>query len=142
MSLIRIEHLRKEFPNSTPLADVCAEINEGEIISIIGPSGTGKSTLLRCLNRLEQPTSGTIIVDGIEVTDPKCDLPAVRRKMGMVFQHYNLFQNRTAIENIIAAPIKLLNIPKEQACREGMELLERVGLAGRENRYPACWAGG
>lgn len=142
MSLIKVEHLRKEFSNSTPLTDVCAEIEQGEIISIIGPSGTGKSTFLRCLNLLEQPTSGTIIVDGQEVTDPKCDVTLVRRKMGMVFQHFNLFQNLNVIENITAAPISLLKIPKEQAYNEATELLERVGLAGKETRYPDQMSGG
>ena len=91
MSMIRIEHLRKEYPNATPLEDVCVEINKGDVISVIGPSGTGKSTLLRCLNRLEDPTSGKIFVDGEEITDSKCKLNLVRRKMGMVFQSFNLF---------------------------------------------------
>ena len=142
MSLIKIEHLRKEFENSTPLTDVCAEIEQGQVVSIIGPSGTGKSTLLRCLNLLVQPTSGTITVDGQVITDPKCDISLVRRKMGMVFQHFNLFRNLNAIENITAAPVRLLKVPKEQAYQEGAKLLERVGLAGRETRYPDQMSGG
>ena len=142
MSLIKIEHLRKEFENSTPLTDVCAEIEQGQVVSIIGPSGTGKSTLLRCLNLLVQPTSGTITVDGQVITDPKCDISLVRRKMGMVFQHFNLFRNLNAIENITAAPVRLLKVPKEQAYQEGAKFLERVGLAGRETRYPDQMSGG
>ena len=142
MSLIKIEHLRKEFPTSTPISDVCAEIEQGEIISIIGPSGTGKSTFLRCLNLLVKPTSGTIVVDGQEITDSKCDVSLVRRKMGMVFQHFNLFQNLNAIENITTAPIHLLKTPKEEAYSEARRLLERVGLAGRETRYPDQMSGG
>ncbi|HBI51848.1 MAG TPA: amino acid ABC transporter ATP-binding protein, partial [Ruminococcaceae bacterium] len=86
--MIKIEHLRKEYPNVTPLEDVSVEINKGDIISVIGPSGTGKSTLLRCLNQLEEPTSGTVTVDGEVITDPKCDISVVRRKMGMVFQSF------------------------------------------------------
>ena len=129
MSMIKIEHLRKEYPNVTPLEDVSVEINKGDIISVIGPSGTGKSTLLRCLNQLEEPTSGTVTVDGEVITDPKCDISVVRRKMGMVFQSFNLFANLNIIDNVISAPVNLLKTPKEQAYKEGMELLKRVGLA-------------
>ena len=142
MSMIKIEHLRKEYPNVTPLEDVSVEINKGDVISIIGPSGTGKSTLLRCLNLLEQPTSGTVTVDGEIITDPKCDISKVRRKMGMVFQSFNLFANLNIIENVMAAPRDLLKIPKEQARAEGMELLRRVGLAKKAENYPDELSGG
>lgn len=142
MSMIKIEHLRKEYPNVTPLEDVSVEINRGDVISIIGPSGTGKSTLLRCLNLLEQPTSGTVTVDGEIITDPKCDISKVRRKMGMVFQSFNLFANLNIIENVMAAPRDLLKIPKEQARAEGMELLRRVGLAEKAENYPDELSGG
>lgn len=142
MSLIKIEHLRKEYPNVTPLKDVSVEINKGDVISVIGPSGTGKSTLLRCLNRLEEPTSGSVTLDGEVITSPTCDIPRVRRRMGMVFQSFNLFNNLTVIENITVAPIKLLKVPREQAYKEGMELLEWVGLAEKENVYPDSLSGG
>ena len=142
MSMIKIEHLRKEYPNVTPLKDVCAEINKGDVISVIGPSGTGKSTLLRCLNQLEEPTSGTVTVDGEVITDPKCDISLVRRKMGMVFQSFNLFANLNIIENVMSAPVNLLKMPKEQARKEGMELLKRVGLAEKAQNYPDELSGG
>ena len=142
MSMIKIEHLRKEYPNVTPLKDVCADINKGDVISIIGPSGTGKSTLLRCLNQLEEPTSGTVTVDGEVITDPKCDISLVRRKMGMVFQSFNLFANLNIVENVMAAPVKLLKTPKEQARKEAMELLKRVGLAEKAENYPDELSGG
>ena len=142
MSMIKIEHLRKEYPNVTPLKDVCADINKGDVISIIGPSGTGKSTLLRCLNQLEEPTSGTVTVDGEVITDPKCDITLIRRKMGMVFQSFNLFANLNIVENVMAAPVKLLKTPKEQARKEAMELLKRVGLAEKAENYPDQLSGG
>ena len=142
MSLIKIEHLRKEYPNVTPLKDVSVEINKGDVISVIGPSGMGKSTLLRCLNRLEEPTSGSVTLDGEVITSPTCDIPRVRRRMGMVFQSFNLFNNLTVIENITVAPIKLLKVPREEAYKEGMELLEWVGLAEKENVYPDSLSGG
>ena len=142
MSLIKIEHLRKEYPNVTPLKDVSVEINKGDVISVIGPSGTGKSTLLRCLNRLEEPTSGSVTLDGEVITSPACDITRVRRRMGMVFQSFNLFNNLTVIENIMAGPVKLLKVPREQAYKEGMELLEWVGLAEKENVYPDSLSGG
>jgi len=142
MSLIHIEHLRKVYPNVTPLQDVCAEINAGDVIAIIGPSGTGKSTLLRCLNRLEEPTSGTVTLDGEVITDPKCDITGVRRRMGMVFQSFNLFNNLNVLDNVIAAPMKLLKKPRNQAVEEGMALLERVGLRDKADDFPEALSGG
>lgn len=142
MSMIKVEHLRKEYPNVIPLKDVNCEINKGDVISIIGPSGTGKSTFLRCLNQLEKPTSGTVTFDGEVITDPKCKMEKVRQKMGMVFQSFNLFANLTIIENVTNAPIKLLGKSKEDAYKEGMELLKRVGLAEKANNFPDELSGG
>ena len=140
--IIRIEHLRKEYPNHTPLRDICAEIHCGDVISLIGPSGTGKSTLLRCLNRLEEPTSGIITVDGEDIINPQTDISLVRRKMGMVFQSFNLFSNLNIIENVIVAPMDLLGIPRKKAYQEGMELLKRVGLADKAESHPRDLSGG
>ena len=142
MSLITIEHLRKAYPNVTPLEDINATINEGDVIAVIGPSGTGKSTLLRCLNRMEVPTSGKVTVDGVDITDPACDIARVRRGIGMVFQSFNLFNNLNVIENVTAAPVKLLKMPKEEAFRKGMKLLERVGLSDKALSYPDELSGG
>lgn len=140
--MIIIRHLRKEYPNVTPLQDVNADIEKGEVISVIGPSGTGKSTLLRCLNRLENPTSGEILVDGENIMDPRSDLSAVRRKMGMVFQSFNLFSHKMIIENIMMAPMDLLGLSAQDAYDEGMRLLEMVGLAEKALSYPDELSGG
>ena len=142
MSLLKIEHLRKEYENVTPIKDLSLEVEEGEVISIIGPSGTGKSTLLRCINQLEVPTSGTVIFDGETITDPDCDIARVRQKMGMVFQQFNLFANRNIIENIISAPIKLLKTPRAEALETGMALLQRIGLSAKADSYPDELSGG
>lgn len=140
--LIKIEHLRKEYPNVVPLNDVSTEIYKGDVISIIGPSGTGKSTLLRCLNQLEEPTSGVVTVNGEEITNPKCDISKVRRKMGMVFQSFNLFANLNIIENIMTAPVSLLKLSKQEAYEEGMRLLRMVGLEQKALSYPDELSGG
>ncbi|MBR2571817.1 MAG: amino acid ABC transporter ATP-binding protein [Clostridia bacterium] len=140
--MIKIEHLRKEYENAVPLQDVSVEINDGDVISVIGPSGTGKSTLLRCINRLEEPTSGRIWVDGDEITAPKCDLNRIRRKMGMVFQSFNLFGHLTVIENVMIPPMDLLGKPKQEAYDEGIRLLRMVGLAEKALNYPDELSGG
>ncbi|MBR3742755.1 MAG: amino acid ABC transporter ATP-binding protein, partial [Clostridia bacterium] len=140
--MIKIEHLKKVYPNITPLKDVCVEIRDGDVISVIGPSGTGKSTLLRCINLLEKPTEGHIWVNGTDVTDPKCDLGKVRQKMGMVFQSFNLFGHLTVIENIMLAPMDLLGKSKQEAYEEGMRLLRTVGLAEKALNYPDELSGG
>ena len=140
--MIKIEHLKKVYPNIIPLKDVSVEINDGDVISVIGPSGTGKSTLLRCINLLEKPTEGHIWVDGTDVTDPKCDLGKVRQKMGMVFQSFNLFGHLTVIENIMLAPMDLLGKSKQEAYDEGMRLLRTVGLAEKALNYPDELSGG
>lgn len=140
--MIRIEHLRKEYPNVTPLKDVNIEIRDGDIISVIGPSGTGKSTLLRCINLLEKPTSGKIWVDDVEITGRKCNISKVRQKMGMVFQSFNLFGHKTVIENIMMAPMDLLHKSKQEAYDTGMRLLRTVGLAEKALNYPDELSGG
>ena len=140
--MIKIEHLKKVYPTATPLNDVSVEINDGDVISVIGPSGTGKSTLLRCINLLEKPTGGRILVNGTDVTDPKCDLQKVRQKLGMVFQSFNLFGHLTVIENIMMAPMDLLGKSKQEAYDEGMRLLRTVGLAEKALNYPDMLSGG
>lgn len=140
--MIVIRNLRKEYPNITPLQNVNAEIKKGDVISIIGPSGTGKSTLLRCINRLETPTSGEILVDGVDICAKKADLPGLRRKMGMVFQSFNLFGHMSIIENLMRAPMDLLRKSKREAYDCDMELLQTVGLASKAENYPDELSGG
>lgn len=141
--MIRIEHLRKEYPTAVPLMDVNVEIHKGDIISVIGPSGTGKSTLIRCMNMLDKPTSGKIFIDGEDITSlPSKDVARLRRKMGMVFQHFNLFPHMTVIENIMAGPMDLLGKSKQEAYDTGMRLLKSVGLADKALNYPTVMSGG
>ena len=140
--MIRIEHLRKEYPTAVPLRDVNVEIHKGDVISVIGPSGTGKSTLIRCINLLDKPTSGKIFVDGEEITAKGSNVARIRRKMGMVFQHFNLFPHMTVIENIMAAPMDLLGLSKQEAYDRGIELLRKVGLADKALNYPDVMSGG
>ncbi len=140
--MIRIRHLRKEYPTAIPLKDVNVDIHKGDVISVIGPSGTGKSTLIRCINMLETPTSGEIWVNGQCITDSQCDISKVRRKMGMVFQSFNLFPHLTVIENIMKAPVELLGKPKQQAYDDGIRLLRMVGLADKAFNYPHMMSGG
>ena len=140
--MIRIEHLRKEYPTAVPLKDVNIEIHKGDVISIIGPSGTGKSTLIRCINLLDQPTSGKIFIDDEEITAKGADVARIRRKMGMVFQHFNLFPHMTVIENIMAAPMDLLGKSKQEAYDKGIALLRKVGLADKALNYPEVMSGG
>ena len=140
--MIRVEHLRKEYPTAVPLQDVNVEIHKGDVISVIGPSGTGKSTLIRCINLLDQPTSGKIFIDDEEITAKGADVARIRRKMGMVFQHFNLFPHMTVIENIMAAPMDLLGKSKQEAYDKGIELLRKVGLADKALNYPEVMSGG
>ena len=140
--MIELRHLQKKYSNVTPLEDVNTVINDGDVISIIGPSGTGKSTLIRCINMLERPTGGQILFNGADITDPKYDLTQARRRMGMVFQSFNLFGHLTVIENLMLAPMDILKKPKKEAYENGIALLKRVGLAGREYQYPDQLSGG
>lgn len=140
--MIELVHLEKKYENASPLTDVNTVINDGDVISVIGPSGTGKSTLLRCINMLERPTGGQIIFNGEDITAKKYDLTKARRKMGMVFQSFNLFGHLTVIENLMLAPVDILNISKKEAYDNGLELLKRVGLSGREFQYPDQLSGG
>lgn len=140
--LIRIEHLQKAYPNATPLSDVNTSIRRGEVITIIGPSGTGKSTLMRCINRLETPTAGTITVFGENVCERKTDLNQIRRRMGMVFQSFNLFGHLTVIENVMLAPTVLKKQPKQEAYENAMRLLRSVGVAEKALNYPDELSGG
>ena len=140
--MIELNHLRKEYDNVVPLKDVNAVIHDGDIIAVIGPSGTGKSTLLRCINMLEKPTSGQVVIDGTEVTDPKCDLSKVRQKTGMVFQNFNLFGHLTVIENIMIALVDLLGWSNQEAYDEGMRQLKTVGLSEKAMNYPEELSGG
>lgn len=140
--MIKIEHLRKEFPASTPLKDVNTVIQNGDVISVIGPSGTGKSTLLRCINMLETPTAGHVFIDGTDVTDQKCNIDQIRQKVGMVFQSFNLFEHLTVIENIMMPQIDLKKRTRQEAFDKGMSLLHSVGLARQALRYPSEMSGG
>ena len=142
MSLIEIKNLRKEYPNVTPLENINANVESGEVISIIGPSGVGKSTLLRCINRLETPTSGSILVDGIDVCSSNTNLSSVRRKMGMVFQSFNLFGHKLVIENVMMAQQDLLGLSAQDAYSEAMRQLDRVGLVNKARNYPHELSGG
>lgn len=140
--MIEIKNIRKSFGDNEVLKNVNTHINKGDKVVIIGPSGSGKSTLLRCLNLLETPTSGKIIFEEQDITDKKCDINNVRQKMGMVFQHFNLFPHLTVMENITLAPIKLCLQTKEEAQENAIKLLERIGLADKKDEYPSKLSGG
>ena len=140
--LIHIEHLKKQYPNVTPLKDVNTSIRRGEVITIIGPSGTGKSTLMRCINRLETPTSGKVTVFGQDMGDKNTDLTALMRRMGMVFQSFNLFGHLTVIENVMLAPTLLKGQPRQQAYENAVRLLRKVGMAEKALNYPDELSGG
>ena len=140
--MIDIEHLSKAFGEHVVLDDISEHIGDGEKIVVIGPSGSGKSTFLRCLNLLETPTKGTITFDGTVLTDPKVDINSMRRQMGMVFQHFNLFPNMTVQKNITLAPVENGLMKQAEADAEAVKLLERVGLADRADSYPSALSGG
>ncbi len=143
-ALIQVRDLKKYYNGGDvkALDGVTADICKGDVMAVIGPSGGGKSTFLRSLNLLETPTSGSIIFDGVDITGKKVDLPLHRQKMGMVFQHFNLFPNRTILDNLTMAPIKIKKMPKTEAEEKAMALLQRVGLADRANDWPAQLSGG
>ena len=139
---IHVSHLKKHFGNLEVLKDVSTDIYEGEVVVILGPSGSGKSTFLRCLNRLEEITGGEVIVDGHDLTDKKTDINKVRENVGMVFQHFNLFNNLNVMGNMTLAPTELKKATKAQAKENALRLLNRVGLADKADAYPAQLSGG
>jgi len=140
--MIQIRHLSKHFGNQVILKDISVDIKKGEIISIIGPSGTGKSTFLRCLNLLDTPTGGTIFIDGTPLLDKRTNVPKVRQKMGMVFQSFNLYAHLTAMENLTLGPIKLLGKKEAEANQKAVELLRLVGLVDKAHAFPDELSGG
>ena len=140
--MISVKNLRKSFHGTEVLKGITTEIDRGDVVCIIGPSGSGKSTFLRCLNRLETPDSGEILLDGVDLMDRKTDLDRQRRKMGMVFQQFNLFPHMTILKNLTVSPMMLKKTPQAEAEAKAMQLLERVGLADRAKDYPAQLSGG
>ena len=143
-NIIQVKDLKKYYKKGTikALDGVSVDIKRGDVVVVIGPSGSGKSTLLRSLNLLEEPTSGTILFEDTDITNKKIDINLHRQKMGMVFQHFNLFPHKTILENMILAPVEVKHIPKEEATKKAMQLLERVGLADRADAYPIQLSGG
>lgn len=140
--MIKVENLHKKFNQLEVLKGIDVNVEKGEIIAIIGPSGSGKSTFLRCINRLEEPTDGKIFIDSENILDKKTDINKIREKVGMVFQHFNLFPHKTVMENIILAPMKLKGLSKEQAETKALELLQKVGLVEKKDTYPNKLSGG
>ena len=142
--IIQVKDLKKYYKKGVikALDGVSVDINRGDVMVVIGPSGSGKSTLLRSLNLLEEPTSGSIIFEGVDITNKKININMHRQKMGMVFQHFNMFPHKTILENMILAPVEVKKIPADQAKAKAMQLLERVGLADRADAYPIQLSGG
>ena len=140
--MIHVENLKKNFGKLEVLKDMSIDISEGEVVVLLGPSGIGKSTFLRCLNQLEQATDGTIVIDENVVTDKHTDINKVRENIGMVFQHFNLFPHKTVLENIMLAPVELKKMTKEEAKDKGMQLLRRVGMDSKASAYPSQLSGG
>ena len=142
--LIQVRDLEKHFDGGSirALNGVSADIRRGEVMVVIGPSGSGKSTFLRCLNLLERPTGGAVVFDGVDITDPKVNIDLHRQKMGMVFQHFNLFPHMTILKNMTLAPMKLLKKSREEAEEKALTLLDRVGLRDRADAYPSQLSGG
>lgn len=139
---ISVRNLKKNFGSLEVLKDISLDVSEGEVVVLLGPSGSGKSTLLRCLNQLETATSGQIIIDGQDVTDKHTDINKVRENIGMVFQHFNLFNHLTVLKNMTLAPVHLKTLSKTEAKDKAMKLLERVGLADKADAYPSQLSGG
>ncbi|HEY4532958.1 MAG TPA: amino acid ABC transporter ATP-binding protein [Fusobacterium sp.] len=140
--MIKVEHLDKNFDNLKVLKDISVEIQKGDIVAIIGPSGSGKSTFLRCINRLEEPSSGHIFIDEEDLTGESVDINKIRAKVGMVFQHFNLFPHMTVLENLILAPIQIKKISEEEAKEKAKILLNKVGLSDKAEAYPNQLSGG
>ena len=142
MIKVKVENLKKSFGSLEVLKDINMEVKEGEVVCLIGPSGSGKSTLLRSLNLLEQPTSGVIYFDGADLADKSVNIDLHRQKMGMVFQHFNLFPHKTVLQNITMAPVALKKKTPQEARQQAMALLERIGLADKADEYPNMLSGG
>jgi len=140
--VINVTNLTKAFGKTQVLKGISTQVDPGEVVALIGPSGSGKSTFLRCLNLLETPTSGTISINGVELTDPKTDIARVRQRIGMVFQHFHLFPHMTVLDNITFAPIEVKGLPVEAARAKARELLARVGLSDKADSYPSRLSGG
>ena len=140
--MIEVKNLKKKFEDLNVLNGITTSIKQGEVVVVIGPSGSGKSTFLRCLNRLEEITDGEVFLDGQKINDPATDINKIRQKMGMVFQHFNLFPHMTIIDNVTYAPVKLGKMTKEEAHNKALELLERVGLKEKADNYPIQLSGG
>ena len=140
--MINVENLSKNFGDLKVLKNISTTVNKGEIISIIGPSGSGKSTFLRCINKLEEPTEGHIYIDGMDLMDKNTDINKIRERVGMVFQHFNLFPNMTVLENLTLSPVMVKKESKEEAEKYASYLLEKVGLSDKVNSYPTQLSGG
>ena len=140
--IIHVSHLKKSFKQLEVLKDINVDVRAGEVVVIIGPSGSGKSTFLRCLNKLEEATGGQIIIDGAEITDKKVDINKVREKVGMVFQHFNLFNNMNVLKNLMLAPVDLKKMDRETAKKEAVAMLERIGLGDKADAFPHQLSGG
>jgi polar amino acid transport system ATP-binding protein len=139
---VKVDRLYKSFGDLKVLKGISTEIQKGQVVSIIGPSGCGKSTFLRCLNLLETPTSGHIFIDGVEITDPKTEILKLRQRVGMVFQHFNLFPHLSVLKNVTYAPMKVKKMTESAAKKLGMELLQKVGMADKADVYPSRISGG
>ena len=140
--MIKVNDLRKRFGKLEVLKGINAEIKHGEVVVVIGPSGSGKSTFLRCINQLEEASEGEILIDGVNLLDKATNINEVRQEVGMVFQLFNLFPHKTVLENIMLAPMKVRNIPKDEAEKTALQLLDRVGLKDKANVYPGTLSGG
>ncbi len=139
---IHVSHLKKNFGKLEVLKDISTDIYEGEVVCIIGPSGSGKSTFLRCMNRLEDITSGDVVIDGYNISDKKIDINKVRENVGMVFQHFNLFNNLNVLKNLMLAPVDLKKMSKEEAYNQAIHMLDKVGLSDKAGAYPNQLSGG
>ena len=142
MPLIQVKNLYKKFDQKSVLKNITVDINEGDVVCVIGPSGSGKSTFLRCLNRLEEPSGGHILFDGADICDPRTDIDLHRQKMGMVFQQFNLFPHMTVLENLIEAPVHVQKRPVAEVVKEAETLLNKVGLLDKRDVYPRRLSGG
>lgn len=140
--MVHVDHLKKNFGALEVLKDISVDIHEGEVVVLLGPSGSGKSTLLRCINQLEEATAGTIVVDGIEITDKHTDINKARENIGMVFQHFNLFNNLNILDNLVLAPNMLKKCSKEEAKERALKMLDKVGLVEKKESYPSQLSGG